>query len=101
LSGSWPVHMREADDSTRRGVGAERLLSLDERPNLWIDERAQSAVWDYVAGTPLPMREYGTDIPGPGQSPLLPDNAHQPSIAFAPYLLTGDHYYAEAMEVWE
>ena len=100
LSGSWPVHMREADDSTRQGVGGERLLSLDERPNLWLDERAQSAGWDYVAGTPLPMREYGTDIPGAGQSPLLPDNAHQPSIAFVPYLLTGDRYYAEEMAFW-
>ena len=100
LSGSWPVHMREADDSARHGVGAERLLSLDERPNLWLDERAQSAGWDYVAGTPMPMREYGTDIPAAGQSPLLPDNAHQPSIAFVPYLLTGDRYYAEEMAFW-
>src|SRR3954464_2936224 len=46
------------------------------------------------------MREYGTDIPGPNQSPMLPDNAHQPSIAFVPYLLTGDRYYAEEMGFW-
>ena len=42
----------------------------------------------------------GTNTPGPGQSPLLPDNAHQPSIAYAPYLLTGDRYYAEEMAFW-
>ena len=28
------------------------------------------------------------------------DNAHQPSIAYVPYLLTGDRYYAEEMAFW-
>src|SRR5689334_15929095 len=100
LSGSWPIHMREAESGAQTGIGTERYVSIDQRPNLWLDERAQAANWDYIKGTPLPMREYGSDIPGPGQSPLLPDNAHQPSIAYAPYLLTGDRYYAEEMAFW-
>jgi hypothetical protein len=100
LAGSWPIHVREAENSPRRGLGTERLVSLDERPNLWLDERAQGDGRDYIGGTPLPMREYGTDIPAAGQSPLLPDNAHQPSIAFVPYLLTGDRYYADEMAFW-
>jgi len=100
LAGSWPIHVREAEHSKRSGLGTERLVSLDERPGLWLDERAQSDGRDYISGTPLPMREYGTDIPAAGQSPLLPDNAHQPSIAFVPYLLTGDRYYAEEMAFW-
>jgi chitobiase/beta-hexosaminidase-like protein/Big-like domain-containing protein len=100
LAGSWPMHVREAETGSRRGLGTERLISLDERPNLWLDERAQGGDWDYIAGSPLPMREYGSDIPAAGQSPLLPDNAHQPSIAFVPYLLTGDRYYAEEMAFW-
>ena len=91
---------RGGDRQQPSGVGSERLLSLDERPRLWLDERAQSGGWDYIAGAPLPMREYGSDIPAAGQSPLLPDNAHQPSIAFVPYLLTGDRYYAEEMAFW-
>src|SRR5207244_88448 len=100
LSGSWPIHVREAENAARSGLGGERFVSLDERPSLWFDERAQQAGWDFVAGTPLPMREYTTDTPAAGQSPLLPDNAHQPSIAFVPYLLTGDRYYAEEMAFW-
>ncbi|HXI27475.1 MAG TPA: hypothetical protein VNG89_03610, partial [Vicinamibacterales bacterium] len=100
LSGSWPIHMREPESGPRSGVGPERMVSIDQRPNLWLDERAQAGNWDYIKGTPLPMREYGTDIPGPNQSPLLPDNAHQPSLAYAPYLLTGDRYYAEEMAFW-
>ena len=43
----------------------------------------------------------GADLePLPPQSPLNPDNAHQPSIAYIPYLLTGDRYYAEEMAFW-
>jgi hypothetical protein len=100
LSGSWPVHVREAAGSATSGVGAERLISLDQRPTIWFDSRAKSDFLDYVKGTPMPIREYGSVTPGPGQSPLIPDNAHQPSLAYVPYLLTGDRYYAEEMAFW-
>jgi hypothetical protein len=100
LSGSWPVHVREAEGSTKSGVGAERLVSLDQRPTIWFDSRAQGAYLDYIKGSPMPIREYGSLTPGPGQSPLIPDTAHQPSLAFVPYLLTGDRYYAEEMAFW-
>ena len=100
LSGSWPVHVREAEGSTKIGVGAERLVSLDQRPTVWYDERAQAAGFDFIKGTPLPIREYGLLTPGPGQTALIPDNAHQASLAYVPYLLTGDRYYAEEMAFW-
>ena len=100
LAGSWPVHVREAENSTKSGVGAERIVSINQRPTLWLDDRAQSAGYDYVKGTPLPIREYGSTVPGPGQSPLIPDTAHQPSLAYVPYLITGDRYYAEEMAFW-
>ena len=100
LSGSWPVHVREADISANSGVGPERLVSLDQRPTLWYDSRAKGDGLDYVHGSPMPIIEYGSTVPGPGQSPLIPDNAHQPSLAYVPYLLTGDRYYAEEMAFW-
>lgn len=28
------------------------------------------------------------------------DNSHQPSFAYLPYLLTGDHYYLEELQFW-
>jgi hypothetical protein len=99
LSGSWPVHVRETPGSATSGVGSERLPSLDQRPTLWYDSRANPD-FDFVKGGPMPIREYGSLDPGPGQSPLIPDNAHQPSIAYVPYLLTGDRYYAEEMAFW-
>jgi hypothetical protein len=100
LSGSWPIHVREAADSSKHGIGPERYVSLDERPTLWYDSRAKESGYDHLHGTPLPIREYGSTTPAPGQSPLIPDNAHQPSLAYVPYLLTGDRYYAEEMAFW-
>ncbi len=100
LSGSWPIHVREAEGSLKPGVGGERYVSLDQRPTIWYDSRAKDAGYDYIKGTPLPIREYGSLTPGPGQSPLIPDTAHQPSLAYVPYLLTGDRYYAEEMAFW-
>src|SRR5215471_10340068 len=100
LAGSWPVHVREAENSTTSGVGSERLISLDQRPRIWYDSRAQGDGLDYVKGGPMPIIEYGSTTPGPGQSPLIPDNAHQPSLAFVPFLLTGDRYYAEETAFW-
>ena len=99
LSGSWPIHARESGAVS--GVGAERLISLDQRPTIWFDERSQSSLqWDYIKGLPLPIREYTGVVPSGGQSALVPDNAHQPSLAFVPYLMTGDRYYAEEMAFW-
>ena len=106
LSGSWPVHVREDEGGAFTGVGDGRLVSLNQRPFVWYDERAETEFMedgtplDFIKGTPLPMREYSDGIPGPGQSPLTPDNAHQPSLAYVPYLLTGDRYYAEEVDFW-
>jgi hypothetical protein len=35
-----------------------------------------------------------------GSNPNTADNAHQPSIGFLSYLLTGDYYYMEEMQFW-
>ena len=100
LSGSWPIHVREAETSGTSGVGAERLVSIEQRPAIWLGDRAEGAAWDAIKGAPLPLRAPGIPTAGPGQSELLPDNAHQPSLAYVPYLMTGDRYYAEEMAFW-
>lgn len=104
LSGGWPVHLRETDGAggDQPGLGQERLVSLDQRPDFWYDDRAAGRELAHILGAPLPIREYGDTEPAPGsgQSRLIPDNAHQPSIAYVPYLMTGDRYYAEEMAFW-
>jgi len=117
LSGSWPIHAREPNGSTSAGVGSGRFIKLNDRPLLWLDSRAEgefmqdgvalpgggvadSTPLDFIKGSPLPLREYTGATPEHGESPLTPDNAHQPSLAYVPYLLTGDRYYADEMAFW-
>ena len=54
---------------------------------------------------PYTSRSAGAN--GPAGDPLLadrgylyPDNAHQPSLAYIPYLLTGDRYDADQVAAW-
>jgi len=95
LAGSWPIHLREPDAAVLSGLGSEHLMSVDEEPDAWLFSGGTG-----IKGLPMPMAEYGSGIPGPGQSPLGPSNAHVPDLAFVPYLLTGDRYYAEEMAFW-
>jgi hypothetical protein len=95
LAGSWPIHVREPDGAALSGLGSEHLMSIDQEPNVWL-----AAGGTGIKGSPMPMAEYGSGVPGPGQSPLGPSNAHVPDLAFVPYLLTGDRYYAEEMAFW-
>ena len=85
LGGSFPMHLREPDGGPFKGVGRGRFVSIDERNKFWMDPRA-----------PKGQQPAGTDTGGP----LIPDNAHVPSLAYVPYLLTGDRYYADEMTFW-
>jgi hypothetical protein len=95
LAGSWPIHVREPDNAALSGLGREHLLSIDEEPDAWLFAGGSG-----IKGTPMPMPEYGSGVAGSGQSPLGPSNAHVPDLAYVPYLLTGDRYYAEEMAFW-
>ena len=81
LAGSWPVHIRNADGS---------LISIDQRPNYWLDGRWYP--WGDGPAGGNKLTEY--------LGPLKPDVAHQPSLAYIPYLMTGDRYYADEMKFW-
>lgn len=88
LAGSWPIHVRN------RRTG--RLLTLDERPKFWLDSR----------GEDKPVWQPDRQAPPAPQSPrgkkyaLSPDVAHQASLAYLPYLVTGDFYYLEEAFFW-
>ncbi|MBI3464663.1 MAG: hypothetical protein HY000_16650 [Planctomycetes bacterium] len=77
LAGTWPIHLRKSDGS---------LITIDERPNFWLDSRADAD-----------SRPLG-DLSALG--PFTPDIAHQPSLAYVPYLVTGDRYYADELRFW-
>jgi hypothetical protein len=48
----------------------------------------------YSGGTPFPS------CGGDCYNPYTADEAHQPSIAYVPYLITGDHFYLEELQFW-
>ena len=82
LAGSWPIHVRAEKSG--------RIMTIDERPNFWLDDR----------GKDRPQWKPVRHAPDPKQVKLDPDLAHQPSLAYVPYLLTGDYYYLEEAYFW-
>jgi len=85
LAGSFPVHQRD------RKTG--RIFSIDDHPGFSLNPRG---TLEKIPPRPAPDRPYLR----PATSPYSVDNAHQPSLAFIPYLLTGDYYYLEEMCFW-
>lgn len=75
-SGSIPWHIRE------RKTGS--ALTLDRYPRLWLDSRGA----DYA---PLAQAF------DPGGAGWTIDTAHQPSLTYLPYVLTGLRYYQDEL----
>jgi hypothetical protein len=87
---SWPMHLREPEGGQFSGIGAGRYTSIDERPEFWFDNRGK----DRPAGRVYTAYAlWGKGVP-------VPDIAHQPSLAFIPYMLTGDRYFIDEMVFW-
>ncbi len=73
-SGTVPWHMR--DENT----GAPINFRTYPRANWY---------WDSRVGSPWVKTV---------ESPITPDSAHQPALAYVPYMLTGDPYFLEEMQ---
>ncbi|CAK0756897.1 F5/8 type C domain-containing protein [Azospirillaceae bacterium] len=85
-SGSVPWHFH--DETTGQYV------RIDQHPRFWLDARAAQQRKEGPA-TPLAAIEKDTG--------WTTDDAHTPSLAFVPYLLSGDRYYldeAHAVGAW-
>ncbi|MHC4741383.1 MAG: hypothetical protein ACYS8Z_05700 [Planctomycetota bacterium] len=85
LAGSFPVHQRD------RKTG--RIFSIDDHPGYSLNPRG---TLEKIPPRPAADRPYLR----PATSPYAVDCAHQPSLAFIPYLLTGEYYYLEEMHFW-
>lgn len=104
LAGSWQMHVREADPSkkfdrnqTKPGLG--KPISIYAHPTLWLfDGRDPSTPKDAVPihGTQIIDESvYPTTNGGWGM-----DTAHQPNAFTTAYVLTGDYWYLEQMQLW-
>jgi len=93
LAGSWPIHVRSAKTG--------RILTLDERPRFWLNgyraEDKERPLWQPDRKPPPPQRTADGK-----ESPyyLSPDVAHMGSLAYVPYLVTGDFYDLEEAYFW-
>jgi len=88
LAGSWGMHIREQDG---------RVPHIDTYAYYWLDPR-----WRDNPGFQGPQnvrkdRDGNYAIPGRAQAA---DIAHQPSLAFVPYLMTGDRFFADEVAFW-
>lgn len=78
-SGGIPIHYRD------RTTGLP--VSLDSHPGIAM-----------LLGTPRGKDALPTAANG--DTPWTPDSAHQPSLAYLPYLVTGDRFYLEELLFW-
>jgi hypothetical protein len=76
-AGSVPWHVW---DATTRGP-----ISIDAHPDVWLDGRGKA-----VPGV-MDRKFYISD------TDWEPDDAHQPSLTYLPYLLTGSQYYRDEL----
>ncbi|MCW2240908.1 hypothetical protein [Azospirillum canadense] len=76
--GGAPIHFRDRQ--------TDQPISLERHPNLFL-----------VPGQPGPDA-----IPAMSNAdtPWAPDVSHQPSLAYVPYLVTGDKYYLDELMFW-
>lgn len=77
LAGSWPMHYRDKN--------TDFPVSLQDHPNATV---TQGAGGDNAFCS--------TDC----TVPYTVDTAHQPSLAYIPYLVTGDYYFLEELQFW-
>ncbi len=85
LAGSFPVHHRDRETG--------RTFSIDDHPGFSLNRRG---TFEKIEPRQAEDRPYLRPL----TSPYSVDCAHQPSLAFIPYLLTGEPYYLEEMYFW-
>lgn len=77
-AGSVPWHLRD------RKTG--QPFSIDAHPDLWLDPRGEDSVKG-ILPEPFSDELHGWTM----------DDAHQPSLSYLPYLLTGSQYYRDEL----
>lgn len=70
---------------------APGLFSIDTHPTVNLNEQRYNNVADRILDPVLPVTS---------PSGWSVDRAHQPSLAYAPYLVTGDRYYLDELCYW-
>ncbi|WP_143132975.1 DUF4214 domain-containing protein [Pseudoduganella namucuonensis] len=86
-SGTWSIHYR--DDATGHPIRLDNAVNKMISTHGNLNHRG-----------PLPVPRCANNDWSMCSTPYTPDTAHQPSMAFLPYLVTGDHFYLEELQFW-
>lgn len=84
-SGSWSMHYRDENTDYPVRTDNERNARISTHPNL-------------ASTGPLPVPRCVADHAC--DTPNTDDPAHEPSLVYLPYLVTGDYYYLEELQFW-
>jgi hypothetical protein len=83
-AGSWPIHYRDENTGYPLRTDTTALSQVTTHGNM-------------AHKGPLPVPR---TIKGQDQVPYTPDTAHQPSLAYLPYLITGEQFYLDELHFW-
>jgi hypothetical protein len=91
LAGAWALHFREHNpaaffDRAQTVAARGKPMSLNVHPDLWFP--TNNSVYENM----IPTAQFSRD--------WVADGAHQGDPFSVPYLLTGDRYYLESMQLW-
>ncbi len=84
---SFPIHYRDKNTNLPASVDVYPYISLlGNKGDTYNPKTGQYELLPSLGST--------------SSVPYKPDSAHQPSLAYYPYLLTGDYFYMEELEFW-
>jgi hypothetical protein len=86
-SGSWSIHLRDENTDYPVRTDNEKNSQITTHGNL-------------VTRGPLAVPRCVNNDNTLCSSPYAHDTAHQPSLAYLPYMVTGDYYYLEELQFW-
>lgn len=95
-SGSWPIHYRDETDAN------DMPVRIDKAGNGWLSEPYRNITLhtNFNSSGPLPVPRCAGDNATLCVTPLSPEAAHEPSLVYLPYLVTGDYFYLEELQFW-
>ncbi|MET1257128.1 hypothetical protein [Aliikangiella maris] len=91
LAGSLPIHYRDLDSLLPLSIDDYPYAS--SHPNRSISKNPLTNQYEQVA-------QCESTLLADCLLPYRPDTAHQPSLAYLPYVVTGDYFYLEELHFW-
>ena len=90
LAGSWPIHYRDKPTGLPVSLNDHAYMTILGRPGDTLNPTTRVSDAFPACGGDCTTAPYNYSV----------DSAHQPSLAYLPYLVTGDHFFLEELQFW-